>query len=215
MRLPPDLHDALRLDHKAGPITTLHIFDFDGTLVRTPAPEEGKPKYLAATGTPWKGGWWGREGSLSPPVVEQPFPQSRVVTTVFDELEQVVTASQTSVAVVVTGRIKHLRSPVLRILDDICTPRVAASGEQPPHSFLHHSAVFMHPGGSQSTLEFKTHLFTELLTSGPLLRCNVRHLHIWEDRKAHAETFATTFADQLRATTSVDTTVHFVPDSLP
>lgn len=43
----------------SGP-TTLYIFDFDGTLFRSPA----KPAL-------WKGGWWGKQESLNPPCVPQ------------------------------------------------------------------------------------------------------------------------------------------------
>ena len=38
----------------------LYIFDFDGTLFRSPA----KPAL-------WKGGWWGKQESLNPPCVPQ------------------------------------------------------------------------------------------------------------------------------------------------
>ena len=43
----------------SGP-TTLYIFDFDGTLFRSPA----KPAL-------WIGGWWGKQESLNPPCVPQ------------------------------------------------------------------------------------------------------------------------------------------------
>jgi hypothetical protein len=43
----------------SGP-TTLYVFDFDGTLFRSPA----EPAL-------WKGGWWGNEASLSSPCVPQ------------------------------------------------------------------------------------------------------------------------------------------------
>lgn len=214
MKLPSNLHKALGLGRKTGPITSLHIFDFDGTLVRTPGPEEGKRKYLLETGQVWKGGWWGREGSLSPPVVESPCPQSLVIRTVFDELEEVVTRSQTAVGIVVTGRIKPVRGAVLRILDELCIARnndTVPTGE----SFIHHDAVITHPGGSHTTLQYKQLLFRTLLTTGPLQSCNISEVHIWEDRKEHAEVFATTLSDELRQLTGANTTVHFIPKETP
>lgn len=207
MDLPRDFAKAIGLPRKAGPVTALHVFDFDGTLVRTPSPEQGKAAYLAATGQVWKGGWWGRIGSLSPPVMQSPCPQNRIVKTVFDELREVVLRSETAVGVVVTGRIKPLRPAVLRILDEICV--------EDGKNYLHHDAVFTHPGGRPSTMEFKQALFKMMLTREPLSRLDIKHLHIWEDRKEHAECFATEFCDQIRDQTGIQTTVHYVSPDMP
>ncbi|CAN8074144.1 unnamed protein product [Agarophyton chilense] len=209
MDLPPRLARALRLHKKLGPIQSLHVFDFDGTLVRTPGPEEGKRRYKLETGKEWKGGWWGRAGSLLPPVVESPFPACRVVRTVFEQMEEVVTRSQTAVGVVVTGRIQPVREPILRILDEICIGAkndMVASGE----SFLEHEAVITHPGGRRTTLEFKEDLFRQLVMEGPLASCPLKELHIWEDRVAHAEAFATDLTDELLKLKAIKTTVHLV-----
>lgn len=214
MELPARFSRALGLQRKAGPITSLHIFDFDGTLVRTPGPEEGKRKYMLETGKPWSGGWWGKPGSLSPPVVESPFPQSLVINTAFNEMEEVITRSQTAVAVVVTGRIKPLRPAVLRILEEVCIATrndTVKTGE----SFLHPEAVFTHPGGRYTTLEYKKALFKTLLTTEPLSNCPIQDLHIWEDRKEHAEVFASETTDLLRRLKGVNTVVHFVPKEAP
>lgn len=214
MDLPKNLYRALGLHRKVGPITALHIFDFDGTLVRTPGPDEGKHKYFQETGRQWSGGWWGRPASLSPPVVESPFPASRVVVSVFDEMENVMTRSQTAVGIVVTGRIKPCRDAVIRILDEICIARnndTVAQGQ----SFVNHNAVVTHPGGSRTTLEFKMQFFEELLTCEPLVNCAITDLHVWEDRKEHAEVFQTRMAEKLRVRTGVKTTVHYVPPTLP
>lgn len=214
MQLPVRLPEALGLHRKAGPITALHVFDFDGTLVRTPSPEEGKARYQAATGQAWRGGWWGRPESLSPPVIESPCPSSLVIRTVFHELEEVVTRSEMSVGVIVTGRIKPLRPAVLRILDEVS---IAAKNDTVPEgqSFIDPDAVFTHPGGRPTTLEFKKLLFRTLLTTDPLVNCKIEHLHIWEDRKEHAEIFATDVAEELRELRGVTTTVHFIPEGTP
>lgn len=207
MDLPPNLYYALGLHRKAGPITSLHVFDFDGTLVRTPSPEQGKTTYLAAIGKPWKGGWWGKIESLNPPVFPSPCPPELIVRTAHDELRDVVSRSQTAVGVVVTGRIKPVRPAVLRILDEIC-----ATGQG---SFLAHNAVFTHPMGRMTTLEFKRTLFKTLLTEGPLMGRPIKQLHIWEDRTEHAEVFATSGAQELKELTGVETTVHFVSPEMP
>jgi len=45
----------------------LNIFDFDGTLMNSPLPEEGKIKYKEITGNDWPHkGWWGQIDSLKP-----------------------------------------------------------------------------------------------------------------------------------------------------
>lgn len=204
MQLPERLDIALGLDRKEGPIKTLHVFDFDGTLVRTPGPEEGKALFTAATGRPWKGGWWGRAESLCAPVLVR--PRERVVRSVLAELEDVVLRSASSVAVVVTGRIKPLRPSVLAILDD-----VTGGGD----SFMRHDAVFTHPGGNFTTLEYKKHLMRALLSDAPLGACAIQNLHIWEDRNEHAQIFATEFANDLRATVNIETTVHFITPETP
>ena len=54
---------------------TVHIFDFDGTLVDSPLPQEGKVMFTRITGRayPYQG-WWGREESLLPEYDIKPIP---------------------------------------------------------------------------------------------------------------------------------------------
>lgn len=207
MELSPRLSRALKLHKKAGPIHSLHVFDFDGTLVRTPGPVEGKERYKLVTGTQWKGGWWARAGSLLPPVLESPMHQSRIVKSVLEQMEEVMTRSQTAVGIVVTGRIEPVREPVLRILDEICV----VDGKP----FIDHEAVITHPGGTRTTLEFKSQLFKQLVTEGPLSSCPIKEVHIWEDRKEHAEIFATDLNDELYKVKAIKTTVHLVTPDTP
>lgn len=50
-----------------GQPTVLNVFDFDGTLMNSPLPEEGKIKYKELTGNDWPHrGWWGQIDSLKP-----------------------------------------------------------------------------------------------------------------------------------------------------
>lgn len=214
MELPSDFASALRLPDKSGPISTLHIFDFDQTLVRTPNPAEGKAAYLSATGTAWKGGWWGRPESLSPPVLPAPVPPARVIRTTFRELLEVVHLSQTAVAVVVTGRLGKLRQHVLRILDEAvdALPPLATASANPA---VPHAAVFTHPGGGYQTVDFKKKLIYSIVASRPLAEQPLKAVHIWEDRLPHAEVFATSFAATMKRKTGVDVEVHFVPPEMP
>lgn len=50
-----------------GTPTILNVFDFDGTLMNSPLPEEGKVMYKKITGNDWPHkGWWGQIDSLKP-----------------------------------------------------------------------------------------------------------------------------------------------------
>ena len=52
-------------------ITSLYIFDFDGTLMGTPLPDDGKIKWSDFYDTPYPHkGWWGRSESLDPDVFD-------------------------------------------------------------------------------------------------------------------------------------------------
>lgn len=195
------LRQALGIHRKTGPISTLHVFDFDGTLVRTPPPTIGKPLYLRETGKQWKGGYWGDLKSITPPVIPSPLPNHFIIQSVFQELRDVVLNSQTSVAVVVTGRIRPLRNAVLRILDEICI--------EDNNKWLNHDAVFTHPMGRLTTLQWKMNLFQQLVDE-----LNVNHLHVWEDRQEHANVFANDLK-QLLNEKGIHTTVHFVPQNMP
>lgn len=207
--LPVRLGEALKLSSagRRSAVSTLHIFDFDGTLIRTPGPDEGKARYEAATGKKWKGGWWGRVGSLSPPVLESPVAPSRIIRTVWDEFQSVYTQSNTAAAVVVTGRCKPLRPDVLRILK-----------EATPDSFgqpIDEDSVFTHPGGRMSTLEWKKALIYTLVKAPPLEHHPLKEVHIWEDRQEHAQAFAQEFAQFMKEKAQVDVSVHFVPADMP
>jgi hypothetical protein len=211
MNLPACLATAMRLDRKAGPICALHVFDFDGTLVRTPGKEDGAIVLEAATGqVPRGGGWWGREESLGQIVLPTPLDRSRVISSVFDELEEISLRSHTAAAIVVTGRLSKLRPAVLRVLDE-----AAIAHTRDSTSFVLHDAVFTHPGLGLSTIEFKTALISKIIEEGPQALRKIQELHIWEDRVEHAELFAGTFAAGLRSKMGITTTVHFVGPGTP
>ena len=117
----------------------LDIFDFDGTLVRTPVntPENIK-KYEKATGIPWiidknlarelsnkhgkhigmRRGWFGRAETLEPPLVPDPCPRSLGITEVIDQFHESKRNKNTR-TLIVTGRHAGLKSQVLRICGDL------------------------------------------------------------------------------------------------
>lgn len=209
--LPSGLARAMRLSEKAGPIRALHIFDFDGTLVRTPDKATGAAIYQRTTGRPWKlSGWWGREESLGPDVVPIPLAPNFVIRTVFSEFEDITLRSQTAAAVVVTGRLSKLRDGVLRILHEAARTH---SGQR--ESFVNNDAVFTHPGKGLSTYEFKTALFEQIILDGPAQVKGVKELHIWEDRTEHARAFGSEFADKMQERHGIKTVIHFVSPELP
>jgi len=87
----------------------IHIFDFDGTLINTPLPEEGKRKYEELRGEkyPHKG-WWGREESLLP---EYDYP---AVQEVHDAYHKAV--EDGDIVILQTNRLPKLKLHIDRIL---------------------------------------------------------------------------------------------------
>lgn len=125
----------------ASPPIKLHVYDFDGTLFRSPE----KPSW-------WEGGWWGNLNSLSPPCVpERP--------SIDWWNESVVSAAKQSIAnpdvlaILVTGRIRKFS---LRLKD-----LLAQVG-------LHFDEVHLSNGGS--TDAFKMRVIKNLLDEYPSIR---------------------------------------------
>jgi hypothetical protein len=88
-------------------IETLHVFDFDGTLFRSPA----KPEW-------WTQGWWGRLESLSPPCVpEKPDAEWWVASTVAAARKSI--SNPSVYAIMITGRPPKLRTRVQALLAEV------------------------------------------------------------------------------------------------
>lgn len=98
-------------------ITTLDIFDFDGTLFDSPAPPSGYPGK----------GWWDAEESLQPPCVPQRPPTNWYLSPAKNALKR-ASSDPARHPVVVTGRIEPHRSRVAEIL--------RSGGLQPAELFL-------------------------------------------------------------------------------
>jgi len=88
--------------------TKLYIFDFDGTLFRSPA----KPAL-------WKGGWWGKAESLNPPCVPQAPDSDWWVSDVVGKAKEAA-SDPSSMTVLMTGRGKAVFSDrVLELISGI------------------------------------------------------------------------------------------------
>ena len=57
----------------------LAIFDFDGTLISTPLPDEGRVAYKEKTGKDWQHkGWWSKPESLDQTLFDMPEVRSTI-----------------------------------------------------------------------------------------------------------------------------------------
>jgi hypothetical protein len=93
-------------------IKRLAVFDFDGTLIDSPEPENGKQFWQDKMGRPYPySGWWGRPESLDLDVFEiKPFPS------VLNQLKREQSTPNTYV-VILTSRMEKLRAEVQAVLD--------------------------------------------------------------------------------------------------
>jgi DNA topoisomerase IB len=120
----------------------LHVFDFDGTLFRSPEKPED-----------WSGGWWGRLESLSPPLVpERPDPDwwnGSVVSAAKSAISK-----PDEMAVMVTGRLKKFSA---RVKDLLKQAGLAGFDE-----------IYFSSGGS--TDAYKIAVMKEILSKYPTIR---------------------------------------------
>ncbi len=123
------------------PESALYVFDFDGTLFKSPADTpENRTKFERSTGIPWlvskeesrqlsqklgrhvpiRRGWWGRAETLQPPLVPEPAPHDWFIKDVCDELKRCQQEQRNGDArtLIMTGRHVGLEDQVKRILKD-------------------------------------------------------------------------------------------------
>lgn len=154
-------------------MNTFEIFDFDGTLFRSPSkPEE------------WKGGWWGNPVSLNPPhVPEQPFGEFNALGHQFwnmDLLDRLRALERSgSRPVVVTGRLRK------RFTERLSELFVDARME----SLVEDGRMHLSYGGA--TINFKLNTFSKLIESRleALPAGEELVVRIWEDRVEHIPHF--------------------------
>ena len=165
-----DLNESVRFNKKVkllkesyDLINKISIFDFDGTLMKTPHPEEGKKQWEEFTGKEYPHiGWWSKPESLDDAV----FDIQPIETTVTDYLRE--KSNPDTLVIMLTGRIPH-------------------QAEQIEELLLLHNISFdeYHYKGNGDTLTSKFNTIKSLLNRFP----NVKEIEMWEDREPHAIEF--------------------------
>jgi hypothetical protein len=146
-----------------GNFKKLSVFDFDGTLVNTPLPEEGKKEYKEKTGEDWPHvGWWGQPLSLDSEIFDM-----NIIPSVIRAYLKEINDSNTMV-VMVTGRVNKLSGLVKKILDD--------------NGLKFHEYHFNN-GGSTESAKKKT--FDKILSENP----SITEMELWDDRLEHIPVF--------------------------
>ena len=144
-------------------IKKISIFDFDGTLVDSPKPEDGIAIWEEIYGFeyPFKT-WWDRVESLDQKV----FNIDTIESTIDDYNEEY--GNEDTLVIMLTGRLSKFRDTVKKIL-------------------YSKGLVFdeYHFKDIDNTLLSKVNKIEELLHRYP----NVEEIEMWEDRKHHAKAF--------------------------
>lgn len=142
--------------------TSLKIFDFDGTLVDTELPEEGKLIWKEKTGKEWKGGWFSNPDSLNMDVFDM-----ETIPSVISDYKKFI-SDQRNLVIMLTGRILQLKNEVKAVLDS---------------KGLKFDDYLFNEGGD--TENEKIRHMEMILKYNP----NIRDLEIFDDRDKHIEIF--------------------------
>jgi len=144
-------------------IKKISIFDFDGTLVDSPKPEDGIPIWeeVNGYGYPFKT-WWDRVESLD----QEVFDIDTIESTIDNYNEEY--ENEDTLVIMLTGRLSKLRDTVKKILYS--------------KGLVFHEYHFK---DIDNTLLSKVNKIEELLHRYP----NVEEIEMWEDRKHHAKAF--------------------------
>lgn len=160
----------------------LNIWDFDGTLFRSPGREEGEIAYQAHTGQPWPyQGWWGRPETLQPPILPEPIPKDLLIQKVFDAYNM-ARADDNVWNVLLTGRPIRLR----RRVREICDYFQIYFDEE------YYKGMRGIPS-AEDTFDYKAGIIKTRLLHNEL-EC----VSIWEDRSEHVGRF-TALAGEIKA----------------
>lgn len=163
-----DLNESVKyskrlLKESVEDITKISIFDFDGTLMRTPHPEDGKKEWENFYDKDYPHiGWWSKPESLDDAV----FNIEPIESTVTDYLKEM--GDPNTLVIMLTGRLPHHHDQVIELL-------------------MTHNIVFdeYHYKETGDTLGSKLHTIISLLNKYP----NVSSIEMWEDREPHATSF--------------------------
>lgn len=144
-------------------ITKIDVFDFDGTLINTPLPDDGKETYKEKTGKEWPHkGWWSKEESLDMNIFDMPIIDSVI------KAHQKEHGRPDTLMVMMTGRLPHLSNEVEKILKS--------------KGLLFDKHIY-NMGGA--TIDSKIKSLEKLLVEFP----NVVDIEMWDDRREHIPSF--------------------------
>jgi len=183
------------LSHEEEPQQTLelNIFDFDGTLFRSPEPNFTKWSAEAVgklKGHPTTGGlgWFQEVITLSTPYVPlEPGDEwwnHQLVNRVRDSM-----ASRSSITVLLTGRTESYRNVIQALLDHLGLAFDEIGLKDPPH---------------EKTMVFKKAFIDKLVE-----KYKPQKINMWEDRPNHLEEFSK-FLLEKKQKLNIDFEVHFV-----
>ncbi len=153
---PVVLESAISICTGAQTITKLFVFDFDGTLFKTPDPVSGRQFYEESTGHMWPyTGWLSRPESLLPPLKIKPGPALAEYRRHFGRAG--------SYTVILTSRRAQTEAGVRAVLVD--------------HQ-LSPDELILKPGDTRKpSPDFKVHSLSQLLEIFP----EVREVKFWDD----------------------------------
>lgn len=143
-------------------IRSIHVYDFDNTLMSTPFPDEAIPAWEAITGRSFPAGlFWTMPESLDPRLDITP------------NHEVVASAERshrdpTVLSIMMTGRRNSLRDAVMQLID--------------LHDLLLFDSYYLADG---DTLTYKLNKIRELFDAHE----NVDEIMIWDDRESHWSSF--------------------------
>ncbi len=175
---------------------SLHVFDFDGTLVDSPEPDPGKAKYKELTGIPWmiestkaatengldpkfrRTGWWGRPESLLPPLLPRPIPPEFRMDAAYQGYLK-AKENPTAWSVLLTGRHYKIGDLVKEILKELGI-------EFPEYYFkgMHPLVKHRNYPKDNNTPDYKLHVILD-----HLMCQDYTLVELWEDRKDIVDLF--------------------------
>ena len=163
-----DLNESIKyikklLNESVENITKISIFDFDGTLMRTPHPDKGKIEWENFYNKKYPHiGWWSKPESLDDAV----FNIEPIESTISDYKKEI--ESPNTLVIMLTGRLPHQHDQIMELLK-------------------FHNIIFTeyHYKESGDTLNSKLNSIINLLNRFP----QVNYIEMWEDREPHAIAF--------------------------
>lgn len=211
----------------------LNIFDFDGTLVRTPCDTADNRKlYLETTGIPWvidkklarkltnklgrpigmRRGWFGRRETLEPPLVPDPTPPELLN----QEVKEAYVNSKSNddaITIILTGRHLGLKHQVFRILGDLGIVEIERRrvDGQINCTIMDGSQILLlgdqGPFPPRIRLPGETFPWKQGIIQQYLDHFDITKVEMWEDRRKHVVAFGEWFDD-----IDVDATIHYIED---